>query len=389
MRRFITTSLLLAMVFGFAAFQCSSTEITSAKLYKEQGRIDKAKQSLIREVTQNPQSNEGYYLLGEIYAEELNVDSMLLWFDKSLAIDTTYKREIGIYTYNSWIKCFNNGATYWDKSLKVASKDSSELFIDKAVKSYEDAIACQPDSAITYENLAFVVMKAERYDAAINPIKKLIELKNHPDSYALLGDVYFTKGNLTVDDSVAKAGWYAKGLEILEKGVDLFPDNAELLSTLTNAYIATNKLDEARKKLEAGIKIQPDNKYFRFSYSLLLIDSNQPEEALTHLSKALEIDPEFGKAVYYSGIATFNIAVNMRNHAEEVFTSGSDQSKYDAEIKESDAKFKEALDIFLGYTKMDLENPENAWVPIWKIYTQLNMKEEAKAAEAKAYPKGQ
>jgi tetratricopeptide (TPR) repeat protein len=386
MRRFITTSILLTMVFSFAAFECSSSDIMSAKMYKDQGHMDKAKKSLINEVTKNPQSSEGYYLLGEIFAGELNVDSMLLCFDKSLAIDSTYKKEIGIYTYNSWIKCFNNGATFWDKSVKTTYADSSKIFVDKAVNSYEDAIKCEPDSSITYENLSFVLMKSERYNDAIEPIKKLIEIKNDADSYSLLGDIYFTKGNLITDDSLAKADCYAKGLDVLETAVDKFPENADLLSTLTNAYIATNRFDEARSKLEKGIQLQPDNKYFRYSYGLLLIDANHPEEAIKQFDKALEIDPEFGKAIYYTGIATFNIAVNIRKHAEEVFTSGSDQTKYDAEIKKSDEKFKEALDILLGYTKMDLDNSENAWVPIWKIYTQLNMKKEADDAYKKAYP---
>ena len=64
MRKFFILLALFAMVFGFSAFQCSSTEITSAKLYLQQENYDKAKEVLQKEIEKNPQSAEGYYYLG-------------------------------------------------------------------------------------------------------------------------------------------------------------------------------------------------------------------------------------------------------------------------------------------------------------------------------------
>ena len=50
MKRILIIIALLAMVFGFAAFQCSSSELTSAKLYIQQENYDKAKEVLLQEV---------------------------------------------------------------------------------------------------------------------------------------------------------------------------------------------------------------------------------------------------------------------------------------------------------------------------------------------------
>jgi len=55
---------------AFVGFDCSSTEMTSAKLYIQQKNYDKALESLQKEVAKNPQSAEGYYYLGYVYGEK-------------------------------------------------------------------------------------------------------------------------------------------------------------------------------------------------------------------------------------------------------------------------------------------------------------------------------
>ena len=58
---FVIAFLMLSML--FVGYQCGSTEITSAKLYIQQKNYDKAIEVLQKEITKNPKSDEGYYLL--------------------------------------------------------------------------------------------------------------------------------------------------------------------------------------------------------------------------------------------------------------------------------------------------------------------------------------
>jgi len=105
-----------AIVFGafltFTGFQCSSTELTSAKLYIQQKNWDKAIDVLNKEVTKNPQSDEGYYLLGAAYAEKENMDKMIENFDKSLAVSKKYEKEIKSAKKYHWANFFNKGGFF-------------------------------------------------------------------------------------------------------------------------------------------------------------------------------------------------------------------------------------------------------------------------------------
>ncbi|MBP9582977.1 MAG: hypothetical protein KBE38_12525, partial [Ignavibacterium sp.] len=79
-KSFVVAFLMLSML--FVGYQCGSTEITSAKLYIQQKNYDKALEVLQKEITKNPKSDEGYQLLGYVYGELGNFDSMIDSYDK-------------------------------------------------------------------------------------------------------------------------------------------------------------------------------------------------------------------------------------------------------------------------------------------------------------------
>jgi len=79
-RILVITALFLGIV--FTGFQCSSTELTSAKLYIQQKNYDKALEVLKKDVEKNPQSDEGYYLMGGIYGEKGQYDQMVDAYNK-------------------------------------------------------------------------------------------------------------------------------------------------------------------------------------------------------------------------------------------------------------------------------------------------------------------
>ena len=75
-------------------FQCSSTELTSARLYIQQKNFDRALEVLQDEVTKNPKSDEGYFLLGHVYGETGEMENMIDAYDKSMGISNKFSKEI-------------------------------------------------------------------------------------------------------------------------------------------------------------------------------------------------------------------------------------------------------------------------------------------------------
>ena len=245
MKRVLIAMTLLAMVFGIAAFQCSSTELTSAKLYIQQENYDKAKEVLVKEVTNNPQSDEGFYLLGYLHGEEGDYEAMEENYAKSLEISNKFQPEIVESRQYHWAQNFNKGVAFFNKASKATAQDTAAMFFNDAIQAFENAILVQPDSSSTYKNLTYAYINAGRTDEAIEPLETLIATNATPDAYTMLGDIYFKQGSQQMmdyrqsgnaQDSVAAMETFNKSITVLEEGKAEYPNNGDILLLLSKTH---------------------------------------------------------------------------------------------------------------------------------------------------------
>ncbi|MCF8242735.1 MAG: tetratricopeptide repeat protein [Melioribacteraceae bacterium] len=451
MRRLVILLSLTAMVFGIVAFQCSSTEITSAKLYIQQKNLPKAEEVLLKEIEKNPQSDEGYYLLGFVYGEQGKIKKMIESFDKSLAISNKFEQNIIDSKKYHWAQGFNKGVALFNKASQQQNEDSTIVFFDKAIETFENAILCQPDSADTYKNLAYAYMNKGDYESAIIPLEKLIEIEKkkgpgsfigssegriisclgEPDSksitaykglpeaklysynnlgleifvsegkivgytildekkidsdmfpciasniadvYLRLGEIYIDKGQLEMNkykisgvakDSVTAMKYYNKAVGILEEARSSYPEDGDILLLLSNAYIASNKIDIAMDAFKAGVEKEPDNKYYRYNYAYLLLGDEQFEAAAEQFEAAVRLDPEYLNAIY-------NLAATYVKWGAAI-REANIEDENNTEYLE---KFKLALPHLEKYVELE---PDDA--PVWellgKVYANLGMETES------------
>jgi tetratricopeptide (TPR) repeat protein len=382
MKRAVNLILIFAMALGFLAFQCQSTEMTSAKLYIQQKNLPKAKQALMKEVKKNPKSDEGYYLLGWIYGEEGNYDKMLENFNKSLEISKKFEQKIKQSRKYHWAQNFNKGVALFNKAAKASDKESQKKFFDKAVQAFEYATKCEPDSAATYQNLAFAYLNAGESEKAVKPLLKLRELKNTPEVYVRLGQIYFNKGvdelnkfqdTKAKEDSIAAMKAFDTAISYLEEGRKKYPSNSDILLLLSNAYIKANKIDVAMDAFKAGVEQEPNNKYYRYNYGVLLLGADRFAEAAEQFKKALEIDPKYENAIYNLAVTYVKWGAKLN---EEALAKGEESDAY----KE---KYKEAYPYLEQYLQIRPDEA-NVWELLGKVYANLGMTEKSKEAFQKA-----
>jgi len=373
--------MLLAMVFGLVAFQCSSTEITSAKLYIQQKNLPKAKDALLKEVQKNPKSDEGNYLLGYIYGEEGDIDKMLESFNASLAISKKFEQNISDSKKYHWSNNFNKGVGLFNRATKATAEDTSAMFFDKSIEAFENAIKCEPDSISTYQNLVFSYFNAGRQLDAVEPLKKIISMDKNADSYTMLGEIYYNKGiefinkyaeSKEIADSTTGMGYFQQAIEVLEKGKKDHPDNPDILMILSNAYINSNQLTTAMETFKTGVEKDPKNKVYRYNYGVLLLGANNFSEAAGQFEKAIEIDPTYENAYYNLGVTYVKWGTKLREANIEDETN-----------KEYLEKFKMSLTPLNKFLEI---KPEEAkvWELLGKVYANLAMTAESQAAFEKA-----
>ena len=377
---FIAGMLLVVMI--FTGFQCSSTELTSAKLYIQQKNWDKALEVLQQEVEKNPQSDEGYYLMGTVYSELDNVDEMILSFDKSLGISNKFEKSINEFRTYQWANNFNRGVNLFQRGNKTTDQDSSSMYYNMAIDAYQKAILLEPDSAETYKNLSFVYLTTGEAEEAIEPLQSLIELNQAEEGYQYLGQVYYTLGaNLmssyrstqNAADSLKGMSYLNKSISTLEEGLKKYPDNTDMQIALTGSYIEADKIDVALGSAEKLVEKDPGNKTYRYNFGVLLLSANDYAGAETQLKKAIEIDPNYDNAIYNLGVTYVKWGTAMNKEAEK-------QGMISEDYKQ---KYEDALPYLEKVVETDTTNIA-IWELLGKVYSVLGMTDDANNAFNKA-----
>ncbi len=359
----------------FVGYQCGSTEITSARLYIQQKNWDKAIDVLQKEVTKNPKSDEGFYLMGYVYGEKGSFSDMVQNYDKSLALSKNFEKNIIDSRKYFWAQSFNKGVGLYQRGVKTTNSDSAQVFFDKSIAEFHSAILIEPDSGDTYKNLAFVYLSKGDNDAAVDPLKKLIEKEKALDGYKFLGEIYYVNGtNLKNQGEDAKAKEeFNKAISVLEEGLKQYPNHSDLLLTLSNAYIGADRTNEAIEPFKKGVESDPQNKYYRYNYGVLLLGIEDFAGAEEQFKKAVEIDPEYDNAIYNLGVTYLKWGTYLNKKADE-------EGKVSDEYK---AKYQLALPYLEKAVQMK-EATAQTWELLGRVYSVLGMQEEAANAFKKA-----
>lgn len=381
-RNFIIYSILLVSLALFG-FDCSSTEITSAKLYIQQKQYDKALEALRKEVKTNPKSDEGYYMLGVVYGEKEMYDDMRGAFDSSLAISKKYAKEIDQEKKFYWANLFNQAVKYYNEGMK-AGPDSMKIILNKSAHDFNEGVKLEPDSAQNYKNLAFVYMNLGENDKAIEPLQTLIKKDHSVDNYKLLGQLLDNKAaglmnkykdSKDVQDSLQAMSTYNQAIDVLQKGRQLYPNDTNLLLYISNAYIGTDRMDQARDAFKEGIQKDSTNKYYRYDYGVILLNSNEYPAAITQFKKAVELDPNYQNAIYNLGIAYVKWGTEINSE-----TLKKDSASTDTTYK---LKYQQALPYLEKLVQLKTDDA-SAWELLGKVYAVLGMKDDAANAFNKA-----
>ena len=376
---------------SFTGFDCSSTELTSAKLYIQQKNLPKAVEALHKEVEKNPKSDEGYYLLGYIQGENEDITSMVASFDKSLAISQKFAKQIADQRKIHWANSFNKGVGLYNKGVGSTNPDTMKIFFDKAIVAFNNSITLLPDSAGGYKNLAFVYLSAQRYDEAIAPLERLNSITKTADGFRFLGEIQYNKGvslmskysaSKKLEDSLGAMDHYEKAIKVLEEGRKYFPEDQNILLLLSNSYIGANKITVAIDAFKTGVQKDPKNKYYRYNYGVLLLGANKFEDAIENFKVAVEVDPEYVNAIY-------NMVASYAKWGATI-VKDIDDKKLDpssAEYKEKASQAKEKFNLAIPYMEKVVklkDNDASMWELLGKIYANVGQNDKANEAYKKA-----
>ncbi len=370
------------MWFTFSAYQCASTEITSARLYIQQKNYDKAEEVLKKEVTKNPQSEEGWYLTGFVKHEKRDYKGMYDAFQNALKIGKKYEREINQLLKASWAENFNDGVNYFNSANRSSDPDTVKILRQKSINAFETAIMMQPDSNDTYRNLVFVYLSAGDLDGSIEPTERWVKRVKSLESYQVLTEIYYTKAeqqwmkylsSKNAQDSVKAIELYQITEKYASEGLKKYTDDGTLNSFLFNTYISLGKRDLALQKAKDAVDANPNDKFTNYNYGTMLLEAKDYENAVKYFKKALEIDPNYENAIYNIAACYINWGIQVREKEEETNATNRTYKKYFEDAR----KYLEQL---VELTPNDYKT----WERLGQVYAVIGLKEKAEEAFNKA-----
>ncbi len=160
---------------------------------------------------------------------------------------------------------------------------------------------------------------------------------------------------------------------MLEEGRNLYPENTDILVSLSESYIGANKIEVAMDAFKASVEADPNNQHFRYNYGVLLLNADRYEEAEDQFTKALEIDSEYENAIYNLGVTYVKWGAQINLDAEEQGIISEDYKQ----------KYELALPYLERVVEIDTDNAQ-MWEILGKVYGVLGMTEEAGNAFDKA-----
>ena len=190
-----------------------------ATLYKEQGQMKEALETLNRGLEENPSNTKIISTFGILLVEAGRFDAAIVMLENGLAL-IDYDPDLWIYL----------GVAYWNK------KD-----FDLAERAYERALALDGNSPVIFNNLgslslsrALLSKRTADLQDAIRHFKKAIELDpNYASAYNGLGTAY------------GKAGEGDAAISCWEKAVELKPDFGFPLYNLGMTLLGKGQKDQA------------------------------------------------------------------------------------------------------------------------------------------------
>jgi tetratricopeptide (TPR) repeat protein len=193
MKAIVTWGLLAVAAIGLmtTGFQCSSAELTSAKLYMQRKDYQNAEAQLKKEVEKNPKSEEGYYLLGQVRSELKDYKGMKDAFVSAMKVGQTHKKDIDNYLLSTWGRLFNQGVDEINKAQDAAG-------FDKAIATFQTASYIMPDSLTNQRNIGLAYYRKAQFDKdaldqSIAPLTESFEKGKDPLSGRILGSIYFNR----------------------------------------------------------------------------------------------------------------------------------------------------------------------------------------------------
>jgi tetratricopeptide (TPR) repeat protein len=227
---------------------------------------------------------------------------------------------------------------------------------------------------------AYMAYQSGNFDRAQEMLEELYTAEaDNAGVYEILSAIYINQED-------------PRALQVLGKGLELYPENKGLQYAELNYYLRAGELEALIDKLKKAIEGEPDNptlystlgNVYDNLYQKTFEEGNVEQsevyfdEAYKYYNKAVELNPDFVDAVYSIGAMYFNRAAYITREMVELerdYSREATQRYSELQEKVNDL-FDKALPYFLQAEALDPGDP-NILTALQRIYANMDNLEKA------------
>ncbi len=340
-----TALVMISIVFVSLILQsCAPTNphLTEAKISMNRDDMQKAQKELSLVLEQQPDNIEAAYLEGYIHFKQENWAKMYDSFAKVKSLDPAYEKE---NIDNMSIKAFGTlrGSGINDKfnkavkllNAEVVEAEQAEKLFNAALVDLELADKYKNDDFITKDIIATIYLQLKNPDKAIEKFIESIPFAKPETDMKNLVSVYINLYNLYTEKAESE-----KAVEMLNKVLELDPNNKEALLQLAKHYEGKNEFDKALPFYERLIVLDPENTDILFNQGVLFSKNKATDKAIENFEKIIQINPNDQETIYFLTVF-YNDAAKYQKIVELI------EPKFEAFSAEYKEKIKDYIQIAL------------------------------------------
>ncbi|MBI2427960.1 MAG: tetratricopeptide repeat protein [Ignavibacteriales bacterium] len=403
MKRLIIWGMLIigAASLALMGFQCSSAEMTSAKLYEQRKEYQNAEDQLLKELSKNPKNEEAWYMLGRMRYELKKLKEAKDAFDEAEKLGLKFKKEAQLAKLKIWGDLYNRGV----EEINNAKEPSD---FDKAIETFTMASYVMPESLMNQQSLGFAYYRKGDYQSAIEPLTVAFEQGKSETALKILVGIYMMAADR------AKSAFTEANRDAIElkKNLDLVREKIKAADVKYYIGQPTSTKQETKGKGKNAIVVKEEWMYAPYNLVIVIegdlvssvkytspfvpkIDSSKIFEARAEYTKAIDVlkkgsvmfpdDPEISENLMNAFIGSER-NVEARALLDERVRKYPD-SKYDqynlGVFLLKDEKFEGAVKAFKEVLRIDPEfssatyNLAATYVN-WGVAEQARLKKEGK-----------
>ena len=239
--------------------------------------------------------NDGYHMWSETYDRELTAENIFgIQEEISRKVLNELKVRLLPETEEQLSEIPTNDIEAYNIYLKGTQYEATRIAedLELAIQQYKEAIRLDPGFAKAYARLAISYDLLALYGSIPNEEKEaliqsnvdqaLFINENIPEAYAAQGLMHYSNGE------------YQKGIEALEKALELNPNYGIAYTWLGNAHWnGGSSNDTVIEYYQKAYEIDPLNNVVNSNYARSLIFQDKPEEALEIYEARIKLEPKY------------------------------------------------------------------------------------------------